>query len=324
MASPARYQIVKRTAGIGTVPPQEPNTHEYTYVASALDIALSMLSAARVKESMVLLARIFDQNLPAQERTFEGAPDMAITTRVNQFVGIVQGQAPLIVLDGHLAGSTVRAYHPRGEWSGTFIPRSQSVHINQQVVELVDDMVNASNTPGEFRRFQFQFANLFFHEIGAHLLFTYLYQGRPITPPQIIPQNWVEQPQPGNNAETAGESGRVLETMAFEGTIEFFNTPQVSTAWIVNDSGFAKKVTAQAVDATVIYRNFILPYPTANPAKDVQSLVASEGRQTLARTAGPQERHFIDRALARPIPFHISSADLRHVPNNPSILAQPA
>jgi hypothetical protein len=90
-------------------------------------------------------------------------------------------------------------------------------------------MVNSVNTPGAFRRFQFQFANIFFHEIGAHLLFTYLYNGRPTTPYNAMPTNWQDQLQSGQSGGAeAGESGRLLESRAFGGTLEFFKTPQVS------------------------------------------------------------------------------------------------
>lgn len=44
-----------------------------------------------------------------------------------------------------------------------------------------------------------------------------------------MPPNWVGQSQPGHDANIpAGESGRLLEVRAFGGTLEFFNTPQVS------------------------------------------------------------------------------------------------
>ncbi|KAK2763115.1 hypothetical protein FQN54_009750 [Arachnomyces sp. PD_36] len=321
MSFAGRYRIVRRTVGSATVPPEQPNTEEYTYVASALDIGLSLISTEPVKRAMASVARTFDSGLPSQERIFQGKPNQEIHDRVNVFIGILHQAMPIIVIDGNLSGSRIPAYHPRGEWSGVFNPSGQVVNINRT---LVDDMVNSANTPGAFRRFQFQFANIFLHEIGAHLLFTYLYHGRPTTPYNAMPANWHNQVQPGQSAEApAGESGRLLEFRAFDGTLEFFGTPQPSTPWVVDNQNQARKVTTGAIDAAVIQRNFVLPYATTGPARNVASLVANEGRQGISVAMGHQERQFIARAREQPIRFLISRVNLRQVPGNPNILAQP-
>lgn len=77
---------------------------------------------------------------------------------------------------------------------------------------------DGTNGP-RFRTFQFLFANTFVHEVGAHLLITFLGQGRPITPPTIGAAT------PGYSINGAGESGRRLETMLFQGTIEYYRDP---------------------------------------------------------------------------------------------------
>jgi hypothetical protein len=68
--------------------------------------------------------------------------------------------------------------------------------------------------------------HLLFHELGGHFLFTYLYRGRPHTPPGVIPKSW--RGQPGPAAQGSGESGRYLEDALFGGSLEFFDTPRVS------------------------------------------------------------------------------------------------
>ncbi|PGH01797.1 hypothetical protein AJ80_08964 [Polytolypa hystricis UAMH7299] len=318
MALPTRYMIVQRSLGSASVPPQDANTEEYTYVASALDIAFALLSTEKVKATMVYVARFFDQTVTEVPRIFADASDAVVSARINSFIEALRGQMPLIVIDGRLTDQRIPAYHPRGIWSGNFNPSDQMIVLNKS---LVDSMVGAVNTSGLFRRFQFQFANIFLHEIGGHLLFTYLYDGRPMTPPQMMPLSWSGQAQPGSS-EPAGESGRFLEDVLLQGTLEFFDTPQVSSAWIVDADGNAKRVTMQAIDTAVINRSFTLPYPTANPLTNVSSLIASQGRLEVARTAGQTERHFIARAKEQPIRFYISRSDLRLVPNNPSVLAQ--
>lgn len=69
---------------------------------------------------MTSVAQTFDMNLPVHEQIFRQAPYGAIYNRVNQFIALLQQQAPVIVLDGQLLGSKIPVYHPRGEWSGIF------------------------------------------------------------------------------------------------------------------------------------------------------------------------------------------------------------
>ena len=68
----------------------------------------------------------------------------------------------------------------------------------------------------QVRTFQFMFANTFVHEVGVHVLITFLGQGRPMTPPQ--PPFDLD----GYSDSQAGESGRTLETFLFGGTMEYY------------------------------------------------------------------------------------------------------
>jgi hypothetical protein len=99
--------------------------------------------------------------------------------------------------------------------------------------QLITAMVNACTNGPLFRRFQFKLIHILLHEIGGHCLITYIYYGRPITPENVIARNWQSEDQydvaPGDEqAPVAGESGRYLEVVAFGGTMEFFNVPEVS------------------------------------------------------------------------------------------------
>ncbi|OJD10725.1 hypothetical protein AJ78_08343 [Emergomyces pasteurianus Ep9510] len=318
MSDQVRYRLAKRTQGSPEVPPQLPNTSEYTYVASALDIALSLLSTDQAKNAMVELVKLFDHNLSEFPRIFQGATDAVVKSHINAFVEILQQQTPLIVLDGELTDPRIPAYHPRGIWDGNFDVQLQAICLNQKLVE---SMVSSSSSQREFRRYQFLFAHLLFHEIGGHLLITYLYNGRPVTPRGVIAPNWNSQEQEEHGAQ-AGESGRFLESMLFGGTLEFFDSPQVSSPWIVNDIGSAKAVTTAAIDATVVNRQFDLPYPTQNPEVDVTSLLSTHRRLEVSWPAESLNRQFILRAIAQPRRFFISRSNLRLVPNNSTILAQ--
>lgn len=78
---------------------------------------------------------------------------------------------------------------------------------------------NSSQTAHQqrFRSFQFLFATTFVHEVGCHLLVTFLGNGRPITPPQLTAPNY--------GSFTNGESGRYLELNLFGGNTKYFHDP---------------------------------------------------------------------------------------------------
>ncbi|EER42238.1 predicted protein [Histoplasma capsulatum H143] len=126
---------------------------------------------------------------------------------------------PLIIIDGNLTDPGNPACHHRQIWTGNFNPLAHKILLNK---ELVEDMVDAAGSQHIYRRFQFQFVNVFFHETGGHLLFTYLYHGLPSTLRQVIPPTWRGQ----GAEEDIGESGRTLETVVLGATLEFFDVPK--------------------------------------------------------------------------------------------------
>ncbi|KAK2757245.1 hypothetical protein FQN54_004759 [Arachnomyces sp. PD_36] len=301
MASIAKYNVVKRTAGSNTVPPEYPNTLEYTYVASALDTAIALLSTEAARAAMCQLAVAFDRQLKNSPKIFQGASLTEVRSRIDGYVQILQQNAPIIVIDGNLTDPRIQAFHPRGVWDTNFDITAQAVMLNRKLVE---DMANASETP------------------GAHLLMTYLYHGRPVTPKEINHDSWVGQAEPDAPAgEAAGESGRFFEGELFGGTVENFDIPQRGTPWLVDGQNGAKKITQATIDATT-QRNFILPYTTEGELKNVYSLVPRTPQLEIEVQATRQDSDFIGRARAQPRRFVISRAQLQLVPSRPDILAQ--
>ncbi|PGH03745.1 hypothetical protein GX51_03889 [Blastomyces parvus] len=221
MSSPPRHRILKRAQGSQRLHRQKKDTAEYIYVALALDITLALLSSRSAKAAMTTITRVFDDNLPSHLQLFFDTSDAGIARSIDNFVDIMHTQTPLIVIDGNMADPANPAAHTRDIWSGTFDPLKHEILLNMQ---LVQDMVNAAESQEALRRFQFQFINLFFHEIGGHLLFTYLYHGLLGTPREVTPANWYGQHQ----GENLGESGRTLETVVFGGTVEFYDVPEAS------------------------------------------------------------------------------------------------
>ncbi|KLJ07536.1 hypothetical protein EMPG_16989 [Blastomyces silverae] len=219
MLSLPRHRILRRARGSQRLARQNNDTAEYIYVALALDITLGLLSSRTAKAAMTRVTRVFDENLPSHLQLFLGISDAGIANSIDRFVDIMYFQTPLIIIDGNMRDPATPACHHRDIWSGTFNPLKQEILLNKQLVE---DMVHAAESRQVLQRFQFQFVNLFFHEIGGHLLFTYLYHGLPGTPRQVTPPNWCGQDQ----EEEIGESGRTMETVVFGGTVEFFDIPE--------------------------------------------------------------------------------------------------
>ena len=81
-------------------------------------------------------------------------------------------------------------------------------------------MIATQDNPTQYRAFHFLFVNMFLHEVGGHLLVTYLTQGRITTPPHIG-----TEVSGFMSSYNEGESGRYLEVLLFGGNIEFYRDP---------------------------------------------------------------------------------------------------
>jgi len=89
-------------------------------------------------------------------------------------------------------------------------------------------MINAGIDAGSdqakypsFLRFQFVFATALLHEIGGHLLVTFLGHGKKDTP---VKMGALGYNKPGKG-KRIGESGRYLEMQLFGGTLEYYQGP---------------------------------------------------------------------------------------------------
>ncbi len=70
-----------------------------------------------------------------------------------------------------------------------------------------------------FQEFQFLFATTLVHEVGAHMLLTFLSNDVNNTPPEISVTGYAR-------AANQGESGRYLELRLFGGTTEYYEDPR--------------------------------------------------------------------------------------------------
>jgi hypothetical protein len=134
-AQVANFAILRRHIN-GTVTEYQPNTSEFSYTSSAVNLTLQLMSTPQVKRAMALLAidvenqrtgnwpqwySPFNNNLIAAERF------------VDSFLLLVMQRFPIVVIDERLTDPRMFGYHPRGEWNQQFDPRDQAIHINAQV-----------------------------------------------------------------------------------------------------------------------------------------------------------------------------------------------
>ncbi|KAJ5289219.1 hypothetical protein N7478_002249 [Penicillium angulare] len=121
--------------------------------------------------------------------------------------------------------------HERKEWSGTyeqFDPREQFLFLNAFKLY---DMINAGRvheTAAAFWRFHFLIATILAHEVGDHLLITFLNHGRTFTPPDIGVSAYCKA------GGGIGEAGRMLEICLFGGNLEYYQAPNQSMHDILN------------------------------------------------------------------------------------------
>ncbi|KKZ64474.1 hypothetical protein EMCG_09545 [[Emmonsia] crescens] len=173
-------KVGRRKINDPTLHTYEPDSDVYTYVASAFNLAFPMLTNSWSTEVFINIALLFDDNRK-ESQLFQGNVNKA-RANVHWFMTTLQQRPPPIILDDNIIDIDCLAYHPRLEWDGehgNFPFEMQGVHLNTQRVQ---DMVTAGNSDSEesrqcFRNFLFAFATAFVHEIGGHLLITWLGNG---------------------------------------------------------------------------------------------------------------------------------------------------
>ncbi|KAK7553498.1 hypothetical protein IWX46DRAFT_286032 [Phyllosticta citricarpa] len=195
----------------------EPNEAAYTYVASAIAIAMKAFENEKLQYWLTKLAMEFDQNKRGGQRIFDGDQARARETVV-LFLHKVRNNFPKVVIDETITDPACLGTHTRApleESQEQFNPRECWISLNAQRVK---DMVSASVSGGRpFRTFQFIFTIVFIHEVGAHVLITLLGKGQELTPQKIT--------APGFTKKYTGESGRWLEQNLYGGTIELIEDP---------------------------------------------------------------------------------------------------
>src|SRR6266536_2006967 len=114
----------------GTVTEHLPNSPEFTYTASAINLALELMSTQQVRRSMATLAidveNQRDDTWPRWYQSFNGS--VAVAERfVDSFLVIVKGLFPMVVIDERITNPNLLGFHPRGSWDNQFVARNQSI-----------------------------------------------------------------------------------------------------------------------------------------------------------------------------------------------------
>ncbi|KAK2768654.1 hypothetical protein FQN54_000510 [Arachnomyces sp. PD_36] len=314
----------------------EVNTPQYTFVANAAAIAIKVLQTQKSKNALVRLALAISSHTPTR------APIQNVTQAshvVDLFISKISQKFPGIIVDATIADVRMLGYHVGVAWQGSldqFNTRSQVVHVNAARLQ---DLISAANTTPasnhgrtQFRIFMFQLANTLVHEVGGHLFMTFISQNmlsptgqlqRPFTPESVTYSDY--------GSQGVGESGRLLESAIFGGSMEYFrdNTAgdrQAGVPYILNETNNSvRRISQTTIDNFVINQDFVFPYPLQGPAHPWNTM------PSLANVQGPVE--LPDPSLRPQIPLelvpHLAGSrvrfsQLRLALSNPSILAVPA
>lgn len=136
MASIANFVVFTRRSSDPSLGWEDnpPNTPVYTYVASAINIALSILESPHGRHYLTQLALIIDHEMDENSH-FQGNKDIA-KHWVDVFLAKVRAQFPVVIVDFTMNNPNELGCHPRGGWMGhlkDFDPRSHMICINGQV-----------------------------------------------------------------------------------------------------------------------------------------------------------------------------------------------
>lgn len=140
MSALANFVVLSRLS-TGELRDNPPNSPEYTYVASAINIALSLLESEPGRSHLTELALTFDStpiypaSINAGSNRFHGNHDLA-RSWVGVFLSKIRARFPPVILDHTMANLDMLGDHPRGHWEGSmdkFDPRTQMIYLNGPV-----------------------------------------------------------------------------------------------------------------------------------------------------------------------------------------------
>ncbi|KAH8676525.1 hypothetical protein BGZ60DRAFT_259380 [Tricladium varicosporioides] len=296
----------------------ELNSEMYTYVASAINIALSILEHPSGREALVSLAIDVDNHRDVGVRYRNDRNNAR--AHVNFFLTRMRSHFPLVVVNDTMTNLGMYGYHSRGSWTGpldSFNPRQQSINLSGPKVR---NMIQCARQPQRFRQFQFMMALTLVHEGGAHLLVTAMTNGDDLgTPPHVSGV--------GFGSEESGEAGRALETILFGGCVEFYRNPneddqQPGIAHIDSPFDLGTRAISPNAIADVTRGNFQFPLPLSATSIDRRTLECM-GMMSNHPPASNIERHMMSQQVIYNLRapsnsgYTVRTRDLWAIPTNP-------
>ncbi|KAJ9395700.1 hypothetical protein DTO282F9_7320 [Paecilomyces variotii] len=127
-------------------------------------------------------------------------------------------------------------------------------------------MISSADSPKQFRLWIFQVAVVLMHEVGGHLMVTFLGHGHVITPRIMTIAGFNSHVRPDN-----GESGRILETWLLGGVAEFQSDRRLrddhpGKLWLIAPGAHKiRRIPSSTVD-DFVSRRFTFPLRTEGPA----------------------------------------------------------
>jgi hypothetical protein len=131
MSGIGNFSILMRSANPAPLREYEPNTSEYTFIASAISIALAILEDDIGRQHLTELALAFDTSRDGSNHF--GNDRTVARSWVDFFLTTVRSRFPVVIKDHQISNANILGTHPRGNWEGTlaqFNPRNQMILIN--------------------------------------------------------------------------------------------------------------------------------------------------------------------------------------------------
>ncbi|OJJ46421.1 hypothetical protein ASPZODRAFT_166693 [Penicilliopsis zonata CBS 506.65] len=293
----------------------QPESREYTYLAHASRLTVDLLNTANGRQALLALAMEFDAE-HYQTALFRGDRRQA-QYYVDLFLSKISQTFPAVLIDQTVTHPDNLGHHQRGEWSGSyeeFDPRMQMISLNASKVY---DMIRAGQTEEMapiFWRFQFLFATTLAHEVGGHLLVTFLSHGKALTPRRIGAPGYFDL------EGRLGEAGRKFEIWLFGGTLEYYQAQNQN----MHDTGIPHLVDLRGRKFR-IHDGFELPMRIAG---ETTIATRSMGHGIPCPQYDPSVRSMtagqaLDRRMQHLLTgFNVRLRDIYMLPRNPGILLE--
>ncbi|OJD25585.1 hypothetical protein ACJ73_03042 [Blastomyces percursus] len=290
------FVVVFRPPGDAPMYKVEVNTSQYTFVAAAAALATKVLQTPQAINAMIELALELAETV-AMRKPIQDNPALA-RQAVQLFVDKISAKFSGIVIDSSINTVQMLGFHVGIVWHGgleDFDPRKHMIHINAQMAAADAGTPMADK---HFQTFIFQLANTFVHEVGGHLLMTFLSDlivdengqvARPFTPPSVSYSNYAAC----DNC-MAGESGRALEDILFGGSLEYYHDPsggprQPGIPYLLDEDSLVRCIP-EAFISNFLANQFQFPYPVEGPAFVPRTMIPLGNTTTPIQFSHPSAR----------------------------------